>query len=124
MRYLAASPVAAAMAGMDFASGATVAMSPADAIDIFDLKAAAEDNIPVAHWGYLVTGVNDEETLRANRTAFEKYYVRSKRLVSVADVDMSVEILGTRWPTPIILAPLASQREMVAGDAYCRSKTS
>jgi len=110
MRYLAASPVAAAMAGMDFASGATVAMSPADAIDIFDLKATAEENIPIAHWGYLVTGVNDEETLRANRMAFEKYYVRSKRLVSVADVDMSVEILGTRWPTPIILAPLASQR--------------
>lgn len=110
MHYLAASPVAAAMAGMDFANGATVAMSPADAIDIFDLKATAEVNIPLAHWGYLVTGVNDDETLRANRTAFEKYYARSKRLVSVADVDMSVEILGTRWPTPIILAPLGSQR--------------
>ena len=110
MRYLAASPVVAATAGMDFANGATVAMSPADAIDIFDLKATAEVNIPLAHWGYLETGVNDDETLRANRTAFEKYYARSKRFVSVADVDMSVEILGTRWPTPIILAPLGSQR--------------
>lgn len=110
MHYLAASPVVAAMAGMDFANGATAAMSPADAIDIFDLKATAEVNIPLAHWGYLETGVNDDETLRANRKAFEKYYARAKRLVSVADVDMSVEILGTRWPTPIILAPLGSQR--------------
>ena len=110
MRYLAASPVVAAITGMDFANGAMAAMSPADAIDIFDLKATAEVNIPLAHWGYLETGVNDDKTLRANRKAFEKYYARAKRLVSVADVDMSVEILGTRWPTPIILAPLGSQR--------------
>ena len=110
LRYLAASPVAGAMAGMEFANGASAVMSPADAIDVFDLKETARGNIPAAHWGYLATGVNDDSTLRANRTAFEKYYARSKRLVSVADIDMSVDILGTRWPTPIILAPLGSQR--------------
>jgi len=110
LRYLAASPVAGAMAGMDFANGAAAVMSPADAIDVFDLKETARGNIPMSHWGYLMTGVNDDSTLRANRAAFDKYYARSQRLVSVADVDMSVDILGTRWPTPIILAPLGSQR--------------
>ena len=109
LHYLAASPVAGAMAGIDFASGATVISNPADAIDIFDLKETASNNIPPAHWGYLATGVNDDSTLRANRTAFQKYYARSKRLVSIQNIDMSVEILGTRWPTPIILAPLGSQ---------------
>lgn len=109
LHYLAASPVAGAMAGIDFASGAAVISNPADAIDIFDLKETASNNIPPAHWGYLATGVNDDSTLRANRTAFQKYYARSKRLVSIQNIDMSVEILGTRWPTPIILAPLGSQ---------------
>ena len=109
LHYLAASPIAGAMAGIDFASGAAVISNPADAIDIFDLKETASNNIPPAHWGYLATGVNDDSTLRANRTAFQKYYARSKRLVSVQNIDMSVEILGTRWPTPIILAPLGSQ---------------
>lgn len=110
LRYLAASPVAGAMTGMSFASGATAVMSPDDAIDIFDLEETAEQNIPAAHWGYLATGVNGDATLRANRTAFDKYYARAQRLVSVADIDMSVDILGSRWPTPIILAPLGSQR--------------
>ena len=110
LRFLAASPVAGAMAGMNFANGAAPVLSPDDAIDIFDLEETARGNIPPAHWGYLATGVNDDSTLRANRTAFEKYFVRSNRMVSVADVDMSVDILGTRWPTPIILAPLGSQK--------------
>jgi len=110
LRFLAASPVAGAMSGIDFANGAAPVTSPADAIDIFDLEETARGNIPTAHWGYLATGVNDDSTLRANRAAFQKYYARSKRLVSVHNIDTSVDILGTRWPTPIILAPLGSQR--------------
>jgi 4-hydroxymandelate oxidase len=110
LRYLAASPVAGAMAGVDFANAAMPVSSPADAIDIFDLQETARGNIPTAHWGYLSTGVNDDSTLRANRTAFQKFYARSKRLIAVHNVDTSVDILGTRWPTPIILAPLGSQR--------------
>jgi isopentenyl diphosphate isomerase/L-lactate dehydrogenase-like FMN-dependent dehydrogenase len=110
LQYLAASPVAGALAGVDLAHGAMEISAPADAIDIFDLEATAKINTPVAHWGYLSTGVNDNATLRANRTAFEKYFVRSRRLVDVSNVDTSVDILGTRWPTPIVVAPVGSQQ--------------
>ena len=110
LSYLAASPLAGALSGINLAHAADVVSSPADAIDIFDLEATASGNIPMAHWGYLATGVNGDSTLRANRTAFEKYFLRSRRLIDVGNVDTSVEILGTRWPTPIILAPLGSQK--------------
>jgi len=111
LQFLAASPLSGAFAGLNPANAAAeLAASPADAIDIFDLELTASGNIPVAHWGYLATGVNDDSTLRANRTAFEKYFVRSLRLRDVADVDSSVEILGTRWPTPIVMAPVGSQK--------------
>ncbi|MBT5219489.1 MAG: alpha-hydroxy-acid oxidizing protein [Woeseia sp.] len=111
LQFLAASPLCGAFAGLNPADAAAeLAASPADAIDIFDLELTASGKIPVAHWGYLATGVNDDSTLRANRTAFEKYFVRSLRLQDVLDVDSSVEILGTRWPTPIVMAPVGSQK--------------
>jgi len=111
LRFLAASPLYGVASGLHAAEtvGAAVA-TPGDAIDIFDLEATASGNIPTAHWGYLATGVNDDATLRANRAAFEHYYVRSRRLVEVPEVDTSVEILGQQWPTPIILAPVGSQK--------------
>ena len=111
LQFLAASPLCGAYAGLNSAhAAAEIAASPADAIDIFDLELTASGKIPVAHWGYLATGVNDDSTLRANRIAFEKYLVRSRRLMDVADVDSSIELLGTRWSTPIVLAPVGSQK--------------
>ena len=110
LRYLAASPVAGALSGIPLAGGAEAVTRAADAIDIFDLRETARSNIPTAHWGYLATGVNGDSTLHANRTAFDNYYARSRRLIDVGAVDTSVDILGTRWPTPIILAPLGSQK--------------
>lgn len=111
LQFLAASPLCNALAGAEYAFGAEQTISnPADAIDIFDLKATARSLIPTAHWGYLMTGVNDDATLRANRTAFEKYQVRTRRLIDVSKVDTSVEILGKRWPTPIVLAPVGSHK--------------
>lgn len=111
MQFLAASPVCSALGGISYAhaDGQAIA-TPADAIDIFDLEATANVNIPVSHWGYLSTGVNNDSTLRANRTAFEKYYVRSRRLQDRGSIDTSVEILGKKWPTPIVVAPVGSQR--------------
>jgi 4-hydroxymandelate oxidase len=111
MQFLAASPLCSAFGGINFAHAAGQAIAtPAEAIDIFDLEATAHGNIPVAHWGYLSTGVDSDSTLRANRTAFEKYQVRSRRLMDISDVDTSVDILGRKWPTPIVIAPVGSQK--------------
>jgi hypothetical protein len=41
--------------------------SASDALDVFDLEAAAQKAIPPAHWGYLMTGVDGEETLSQPR---------------------------------------------------------
>ena len=114
LKYLAASPLCNALAGLDFAHAATDAgqriMSPDDAIDIFDLKATAHELLPPAHYGYMATGVNSDATLRANRTAFENYFLRSKRLVNIRQIDTRVTIFGEEWPTPIVVAPCGSQR--------------
>ncbi|HEU0061003.1 MAG TPA: alpha-hydroxy-acid oxidizing protein, partial [Hyphomicrobiaceae bacterium] len=41
--------------------------SPKDAINVFDFEPVAHKNVPPAHFGYMVAGVDDEVTLRANR---------------------------------------------------------
>lgn len=129
IQFLAASPLCSAFAGVGVAHATGQSLTAAiNAIDIFDLEATARGKIPTAHWGYLATGVNDDETLRANRTAFDNYYIRSRRLIDVSNVDTSVSILGKKWPTPIILAPVGSQKGFhsegeiaVARAARCRN---
>jgi len=114
LKYLAASPLCNAFAGLGIAHAATDSgqriSSPDQAIDIFDLKATASEVLPPAHYGYMATGVNNDATLQANRTAFEHYYIRSKRLVDVRQVDTSVKLFGEQWPTPIVIAPAGSQK--------------
>jgi 4-hydroxymandelate oxidase len=83
---------------------------PSDAINVFDFEAFAKQKLPPAHFGYLSTGVNDDLTLKANREAFSKYKLRMRRLTGVTDVDMSVNLFGKKWPTPIVLSPVGSQR--------------
>ena len=83
---------------------------PKEAINVFDFEPVARRNIPPAHFGFMTAGVGDEVTLRANREGFAKFQLRPRRLVDVSKVDMSTEILGERYPTPIILCPVSTHR--------------
>lgn len=84
--------------------------SPDQALNVFDLEAAARQIVPIAHWGYMATGVDDDVTLRANRTAFSRFQIRPRRLIDVTRTDTSTEIFGVKWKTPIIISPVGSQR--------------
>jgi isopentenyl diphosphate isomerase/L-lactate dehydrogenase-like FMN-dependent dehydrogenase len=79
--------------------------SPKEAINVFDFEPVAAKNIPPAHFGYMTGGVNDDVTLRANREGFQKFQLRPRRLVDVSKVDMSTEILGVKYDSPIFLSP-------------------
>src|ERR1700719_1833792 len=58
----------------------------------------------------MVTGIDDELTLRANREGFLKFQLRPRRLVDVSTIDMSTEILGAKYDSPIVIAPTSSNR--------------
>ena len=81
LKFLAASPL---VTGLGL-TGQALAQGPApelvtkasDALDVFDLEKVAHRNIPVAHWGYLMTGVDGEETLTANRAAYGRWQLRT-----------------------------------------------
>ncbi len=116
--FLAARPVraledllaAAAECAPGLADAVEVIASPADAINVFDFRAAAEERLSPAHWAFLATGVDHEVGLRANRAGFARFGLRPRRLVDVRDLDTRTEILGTKLACPIALAPAGGQR--------------
>src|SRR5262245_49900892 len=84
--------------------------APKEAINVFDFEPVCRKNVPPAHFGYMAAGIDDEVTLRRNREDFLKFQLRPRRLVDVSKVDMSVDILGTKYDSPIVLAPVGGQR--------------
>jgi len=83
---------------------------PKQALDVFDFEPVMKKNVPPAHFGYMATGVDDEVTLRANREGLRKIELRPRRLVDVSKINMSAEILGTTYDSPIVIAPTGSNR--------------
>jgi len=84
--------------------------SPEDALDVFDFERVAARVLPPTHFGYLATGTDGDETLRANRVAFDKLYLRAMRMVDTSAIDTSLELLGEKLSSPIVIAPAGSQR--------------
>ncbi len=107
LKYLAASPALAYIqstrryAGL----GDGLISSPEHAVNVFDFASVAENVLPPAHWGYLKTSIDDDATVRRNREGFTHYQLRPRRLIDVRHIDMSTELFGKKWPTPIVIAP-------------------
>ena len=75
-----------------------------------DWEARARETLTAHAYDYFAGGAGDEVTLRANRSAWTEMFLRPRVLVDVSEVDPSVELLGTRLPHPVVLAPTAFQR--------------
>jgi 4-hydroxymandelate oxidase len=84
--------------------------TPKEAINVFDFEPVCRQNVSPAHFGYMASGIDDEVTLRANREGFLKFQLRPRRLVDVSKVDITTEILGVKYNSPIVLAPVGGQR--------------
>ncbi len=129
MQFLAGSPLLAAVPGAALAQvlmpkderypdplpwapfdPAHLIKSPNEAINVFDFEPVMRQNVPPAHFGYMASGVDDDATLRANREDMARFQLRPRRLVDVSKIDMSCEILGVRYESPIILAPVGGQK--------------
>ena len=113
LKFLAGSPLLAGFLPLRDAlrqSAEEVISSPAEALNVFEFEAAARKALPPAHFGYMATGVDGDVTLKANREGFSHYQLRPRRLVDVSRIDMSTEIFGTKWDTPIVISPVGSQK--------------
>ena len=76
-------------------------------VNVFDYETLAQARMEPAAWNYYQSGSDDEVTLRANRSAFERVQLRPRMLVDVRSCDMSTTVLGTPVSMPILIAPTA-----------------
>ena len=114
LKWLAATPLAAVAAAPALQALAQLpahAITAADqALNVFELEAIARQKVPPAHWGYLTGGVQDDRTIISNRSAYDRWGLRPRRLVDVSRVSRSVSLFGETWNSPIALSPVSSQR--------------
>jgi lactate 2-monooxygenase len=71
-----------------------------------ELERRAEATMSPEIWSYVAGGAGTEQTQNANVRAFERWGLMPRMLAGAAERDLSVELFGTRYPTPLMLAPI------------------
>jgi lactate 2-monooxygenase len=73
------------------------------------LEEQARQRLSPEAFGYVAGGAGGEETMRANRAAFERWQIVPRMLRNVGERDVRVEVLGATFPAPLLLAPIGVQ---------------
>ena len=58
----------------------------------------------------MISGVDDDATLHANREGFEHAQLRPRRLRDTTKIDTQVELFGTLYKSPIFTCPTGGQK--------------
>ncbi|MBK9167223.1 MAG: alpha-hydroxy-acid oxidizing protein [Bryobacterales bacterium] len=78
-----------------------------DLVNIFEFDPICRMRLPKQNYDYIATGVDNEWSLRRNREAFDKITFRPRMLVNASDLDLSLDLFGTKLSFPVLIAPTA-----------------
>jgi lactate 2-monooxygenase len=70
------------------------------------LEDAARRAMSRAAWAYVAGSAGTESTATANHVALERWRIVPRVLRNVAERDLSIELFGRRYPTPLLAAPV------------------
>lgn len=87
-------------------------------INVSDYEAPARARMDQGNWDFYMGGSEDEVTLRANRSAFERIRLRPRMLVDVSACQTATTVLGIPIQMPIMVAPTSYHR-LAHPDAEC-----
>jgi lactate 2-monooxygenase len=80
--------------------------TPEQPVSLEELEREACSVLNQSAYDYVAGGAGSEDTMRANLAAFREHRLIPRYLRDVSRRDLGVELLGTRLPTPILLAPI------------------
>jgi len=89
-----------------------------DLVNVYDYERLAAARVESSAWDYYQSGADDEVTLRGNREAFERIWLRPRFLRNVEQVAMATTVLDIPVSMPILVAPTALQG-MAHPDGEC-----
>jgi isopentenyl diphosphate isomerase/L-lactate dehydrogenase-like FMN-dependent dehydrogenase len=87
-------------------------------VNLSDYEALAKARLDRSALDYYQGGSDDEVTLRANRTAFERIRLRPRVLVDVSACDLRTSVIDIPVSMPILVAPTAAHA-LAHPDAEC-----
>jgi lactate 2-monooxygenase len=83
--------------------------TPAQPMSWRDLERTAYQQLSPDARGYVEGGAGAENTVRANREAFDRWRIVPRMLRDIEKRDLSTTVAGTAMPAPLLLAPIGVQ---------------
>ncbi|MFN7922558.1 MAG: alpha-hydroxy acid oxidase [Bryobacteraceae bacterium] len=82
-------------------------------INVHEFEEVAKRKMHKLAYDFIAGGVEDEQTLRANREAFGRVYLVPRFMKDVSNVDTSVEVFGQKMDFPMIIAPTGGKNLVI-----------
>ncbi len=79
-------------------------------LNLHEYETAARSLLPPDVWHYVSGGSGDEVTVRANRTAFDRWRLLPRMLTGVREVSTATTVLGQEIALPVVIAPSGRHR--------------
>ncbi|BCJ45660.1 L-lactate 2-monooxygenase [Actinoplanes ianthinogenes] len=86
----------------------TLGRRPVVPTDFAELERRAKRASSAEAWAYVAGGAGEGRTMRRNRAAFDRWAIVPRMAAGAVDRDLSTEVLGTRLPSPLLLAPVGA----------------
>lgn len=84
--------------------------APADLLSLADYERRAAAHLPQATWRHIEDGAGAGQTLRANRTAFDRWHLLPRAFAELGEGGTAVTLPDGGHEAPVLLAPVAYQR--------------
>ena len=85
-------------------------------VSVREMEEIAKTNLDYATYHYVVSGSEDEYTLRANVEAYRRVWLRRRVMVDVSEIDTSLTLLGHKLESPILLSQTTKNGVVANGD--------
>ncbi|KAJ5946048.1 hypothetical protein N7454_002887 [Penicillium verhagenii] len=93
-----------------FAKGTLMGIKPTVTTDPRMLEQQAKSVLSEEAYNFVSGGAGEKATMDSNRLAFRQWKMIPRMMPDVKDQDVSVELFGQKYDTPLIVAPLGVQK--------------